>query len=102
MFVQVTVNPGSIDIGRRGTVLVIVTNGNGFPLAGRNVQLTSSVGRLDQTSGQTNSGGTFSTTIFLPCEVPPGAGTVTAIAEGVVSPGAPFTAVIALTDNPCG
>jgi hypothetical protein len=99
--VQVTVNPGSIDQGRRGSVLVIVTNLNGIPLGGRTVQLTSSAGRLDQTTGVTDSAGLFATTIFIPCEVAVGTYTVTAIVDGTVSLPAPFTVVTALTNDPC-
>jgi hypothetical protein len=102
LFVQVTVNPGSIDRGRRGSVLVIVSNANGIPLPGRNVQLSTSVGRLDATAGTTDGGGLFSTTIFIPCEAVAGfAGVVTAIVEGVVSSGGEFTPVTAVADDPC-
>jgi hypothetical protein len=101
LFVQVTVNPGSIDRGRRGNILVIVSNRNGFPLSGRNVHLTSSVGRVDRTGGTTDASGTLSSTIFIPCEVIDGEGTVTAIVEGVVSTGGAFSVVTATENDPC-
>ena len=103
LFAQVTVNPGTVDRGRRASVLVIVTNANGFPLAGRNVQLTTSLGRLDQTAGTTGADGLFSTTLFVPCEATANAtGNVIAIVEGVTSgAGGAFTAVTSATEDPC-
>ena len=84
--VQVTINPGTIDRGRRASVLVIVSNVNGIPLAGRRVQLAPTNGRLDQTTGVTDAGGLFSTTLFIPCEVASGAQvSVAAVVEGVVA-----------------
>jgi hypothetical protein len=106
VFVQVTVNPGTIDRGRRATVLTIVSNLNGFPLPGRRVFLAPSVGRLDATSGVTNSAGLFSTSLFIPCEVAPDtAVTISAVVDGVtatadltVAPGQTSTSV---ANDPC-
>ena len=100
LFVQVTVNPGTIDRGRRGNVLVIVTNANGIALPGRNVQLSAGGGTLDASAGTTNGAGLFSTTLFIPCEATAG-GAVTAIVEGVVSTGGVFTVVTAAENDPC-
>lgn len=104
--VQVTINPGTIDRGRRGSVLVIVTNLNGIPLAGRRVQLAPTNGRLDQTTGVTDAGGLFSTTLFIPCEVLPGAEvSVAAVVEGVVALAAATvadaTTATSLVNDPC-
>lgn len=93
MFVQVTVNPASVCPGRRASVLTIVTNANGIPLPGRNVQLTASLGQLDASFGQTDSNGLFSTTILVPAATAPLAtGAVTAIVQGVTSTGGTFAA----------
>src|SRR5206468_2736303 len=98
--VQVTINPGTIDRGRRASVLVLVTSPNGFPLAGRRVQLTSTVGRLDATTGVTDANGLFSTTIFIPCTVPDGAAlTITAIVDGQVSAQAGVVSIVTNTSN---
>jgi hypothetical protein len=103
LFVQVTVNPATVDIGRRASVLVIVTNGNGFPLPGRKVQLTAVGGNLDATFGTTGPDGLFSTTMVIPCGSTPGIGQVVAIVEGVASTGAGpnFTTVTPTENNPC-
>jgi hypothetical protein len=101
VFVQVIVNPGSVDRGRRGGVTVLVTNANGLPLAGRRVTLSPSAGRLDQTSGTTDANGTFSTTIFIPCEVSDGTVTIIAVVEGATSVPAPLTVVTSAGDDPC-
>src|SRR5262249_26328655 len=99
IFVSVAVNPGTIEKGRRGTVLVSVTNQHGFAIANTAVQLASAGGNLDATSGTTDGNGLFSTTIFVPCDST-GAGKVTAIVSGVTGTGA-FTAVTATENNPC-
>ena len=100
LLVAVTVNPGTIDKGRRGSVLVIVTSSHGAGIPNKAVQLTSTGGNLDATSGTTNGNGLFSTTIFVPCDAP-STGTVTAIVDGVVSTGGAFTSVTATENNPC-
>ena len=97
--VAVTINPGVIDLGRRGSVLVIVTNLHGIAVPDRPVQLTSTGGNLDATSGTTDDHGFFSTTISVPCDGK--SGTVTAIVDGVAGTGN-FTAVAATENNPCG
>jgi hypothetical protein len=101
--VAVTVNPGTIDKGRRGSVLVIVTSAHGAGIPDQAVQLTSTGGNLDATSGTTNGNGLFSTTIFVPCDTAAAAGSVTAIVDGVPSPGGSgaFTIVTATENNPC-
>ena len=101
--VAVTVNPGTVDIGRRASVLVIATSKNGVKLGGQHdVFLTSSLGSLDATSG-TLQNGVFATTIFLPCDVTGATGNVVAIVDGASSPssGGAFSAVAATTNNPC-
>ncbi len=85
LFVLVTVNPASIEVGRRASVLTIVTNATGIGIPNRPVQLTASGGNLDATSGVTDSSGLFSTTIFVPCDSV--GGQVTAIVAGKVSTG---------------
>lgn len=104
--VQVTINPGTIDRGRRASVLVIVSNVNGLPLAGRRVQLAPTNGRLDHTTGVTDAGGLFSTTLFIPCEVAPLAVVeVAAVVEGVVAQAtasvAEATTATSGTNDPC-
>jgi hypothetical protein len=97
--VGVTVNPGTIDQGRRGSVLVIVTSQNGVGIPDKAVQLTSTGGNLDATSGTTDANGLFSTTIVVPCgATSPGA--VSAIVAGVTGTGT-FTSVLATTNSPC-
>jgi hypothetical protein len=96
LFVTVTVNPGVVDLGRRASVLVIVTNANGIGLPGKAVQLTAAGGNLDATSGVTGANGVFSTGMSIPCEATAGGGTVVAIVEGVASTGGVFT-----TGAPC-
>jgi|RhiMetdeSRZDD1v2_1073273.scaffolds.fasta_scaffold115163_2 hypothetical protein len=99
LVVQVTVNPSTIDIGRRASVLVIVTNAHGIGVDGKTVQLTASGGSLDATTGVTDASGLFATTMVVPCGSTGGA--VTAIVEGKVSTGGVFTAVTPTTNNPC-
>jgi hypothetical protein len=98
--VIVTVNPGVIDLGRRGSVVVVVTNVHGVAIPNQAVQLTSTGGNLDATSGTTNVNGVFSTTIFVPCDAT-SPGTVVAIVDGQTSTGGTFTSVAATTNSPC-
>jgi len=101
--VRVVVNPGTVDIGRRASVLVIATSKNGAKLGGvHDVVLTSSLGSLDSTSG-TLQNGVFTTTIFLSCDVAPATGHVVAIVDGAPSDaeGGAFSAVTATSNNPC-
>src|SRR5512145_2701288 len=49
--VSVTISPGIINVGRRGSVVVIVSSPNGFPIPGRRVDLSSTGGSLDATTG---------------------------------------------------
>jgi hypothetical protein len=106
LFVQVTINPGTVTRGRRASVLVIVTNINGKPLQGRRVQLAPSAGQLDQTTGLTDVNGLFSTTLLVPCEVTPDTSIgVAAVVEGVTAQAAatvaPATAVTSSANDPC-
>jgi hypothetical protein len=81
--VTVSINPGVIDIGRRGSVVVIVTSVNGAGIPGRTVRLDSLGGNLDATSGTTDASGVFATTMIVPCgTLAGGAGLVTAIVDG--------------------
>src|SRR5262245_38506341 len=102
----VQVNPGVIDIGRRASVIVIVTSapapglvGAGIP--GRTVRLAASGGSLDATSGTTDANGVFATTMIVPCGSTAGGGKVTAIVEGVGSSGGACTSQAATTNDPC-
>jgi hypothetical protein len=101
--VSVTVNPGVIDRGRRGSVVVIVSSPNGFGLSGRRVDLSSLGGRLDATTGITDGNGRFSTTLYIPCETGPGTVTVTAFADNQsqVAATASVNAVTAVASDPC-
>jgi Bacterial Ig-like domain (group 1) len=103
LFVQVAINPATIDVGRRASILVIVTNANGFPLPNRQVQLTASGGNLDATSGVTDANGQFATTMVVPCGTAAAGGTVTAIVEGKVSAttSGTFTSVTPTVNDPC-
>jgi hypothetical protein len=89
--VQVGVNPNSITPGRRAGVTAFVTNTNGFPLAGKSVQFSTTVGRLDQTVVTTNAAGQASTTLSITATDAQNAGgtaaTVTANVEGAVGTG---------------
>jgi hypothetical protein len=104
LVVTVIVSPAVIDRGRRGSVLVNVTNAHGIGVPGRTVVLTSS-GNLDATSGTTDQNGIFTTTMLVPCDIPPAvppavSGSVSATVDGVTSVG-PFTAITATDNNPC-
>jgi hypothetical protein len=89
--VQVGVNPNSITPGRRAGVTAFVTNTNGFPLAGKSVQFSTTVGTLDQTVVTTNAAGQASTTLSITATDAQNAGgtsaTVTANVEGAVGTG---------------
>ena len=82
--------PGVINSGGSGSVKVIVTNAHGIAVPNRSVILSSSGGNLATTSGTTDSQGTFTTTIAVPCDSTSG-GSVTAIVQGVTETGT-FTA----------
>jgi len=70
--VQVAVNAGSIERGRRAGITVLVSNVNGRPLEGRLVQISTTQGQIDQVDGFTDSHGKFSTAIFFPCNLTAG------------------------------
>ena len=105
----VQVNPGAIDIGRRASVIVIVTSGAnastgtqaGAGIPGRTVRLAATGGSLDATSGTTDANGVFATTMIVPCGSTPGTGSVTAIVDGVASTGGAFTSKTATANDPC-
>jgi hypothetical protein len=101
--VSVTMNPGTVDRGRRGSVVVIVSSPNGFPLVGRRVDLSSLGGRLDATTGITDSNGRFTTQVYIPCETAAGTVTVTAFADNQsqVAATATVNAVTAVASDPC-
>jgi hypothetical protein len=63
--VQVAINPNTITPGRRAGITAIVTNLNGQPLAGKNVNFTTDVGTLDNNEGVTNKEGKSSTTLSI-------------------------------------
>ncbi len=100
---SVTINPGTIDRGRRGSVVVIVSSPNGFGLTGRRVDLSSLGGRLDATTGTTDASGRFTTSVYIPCETGPGTVTVTAFADNQsqVAATATVNAVTAVASDPC-
>jgi hypothetical protein len=89
--VQVGVNPNSITPGRRAGITAFVTNLNGQPLAGKMVQFSTDVGKLDTTVGTTNAAGQFSTALFITAADAANAtttfATVTAIVDGAVGTG---------------
>jgi hypothetical protein len=107
--VAVQVNPGTIDIGRRASVIVIVTSGGnssvatqaGAGIPGRTVRLAATGGSLDATSGTTDENGVFATTMVVPCGTTAGGGSVTAIVDGVASTPGAFTSVTAVSNDPC-
>jgi len=85
--------PGIINSGGSAPVLVIVTNTNGVAVPGQLVRLTSTGGELVAKSGTTDSNGTFTTALNVPCDSGAG-GSVVGIASGVTgsgtfAPGAP-------------
>lgn len=100
--IQATVTPGIVDRGRRAGVTIFLTSAGGAPLQGRKVSISSSAGRFDQPSGVTDVNGTFSTTMFVPCEVGVGPGSIIAVVEGksAVLEGA-FSVATATTNDPC-
>jgi hypothetical protein len=90
--VQVGINPNSITPGTRAGVTAFVTNLNGQPLAGKNVQFSTDVGSLDQTVVPTNAQGQASTTLRVTAtDVANATGktaaTVTAFVEGASGQG---------------
>lgn len=106
LFVQVTINPGTITRGRRASVLVIVTSAHGIGLPGRQVQLAPSAGTLDATQGVTDANGLFSTFLFISCEVPSATVVgVAAVVEGVTAQAtatvAPPTTFTSVSNDPC-
>jgi len=100
--VQVAVQPGTVDRGRRAGVTFFLTNLNGFPLPGRTIAFSSNAGKFDTLSGVTGADGTFSTTMLVTCEAVTGSGSITAVVEGksVVLADA-FTVVTASSNDPC-
>ena len=90
--VSLGINPASITPGQRAGVTAFVTNLNGLPLAGKNVQFSTDVGSLDQTVVQTNAQGQASTTIRISSDdvtnaTGKSAATVTAFVDGAVGIG---------------
>ena len=100
LFVKVIVSPQVIDRGRRGSVLVNVTNLNGIGVPSKTVILTSAFGNLDAASGTTDDHGIFTTTMVVPCDITPGPGSVSATVDGVTNSGL-FAVVTATENNPC-
>ena len=101
--VSVTISPGIIAVGRRGSVVVIVSSPNGFPIPGRRVDLSSTGGSLDATTGITDASGRFSTTILVTCS-DTGSVTVTAFADNQSQVAATATATVGAgtgTSSPC-
>ena len=106
--INVQVNPGTIDIGRRASVIVIVTSGTGGDVGkagagipGRTVRLDAVGGNLDATSGTTDANGVFSTTMIVPCGSVLGAGLVTAIVDGVKGSTIFISQPAAAGNDPC-
>src|SRR5262245_56203693 len=90
--VSLGINPASITPGQRAGVTAFVTNLNGLPLAGKNVQFSTDVGSLDQTVVQTNAQGQASTSIRISASdvanaTGKSAATVTAFVDGAVGTG---------------
>jgi hypothetical protein len=100
--VQVAVQPGTVDRGRRAGVTFFLTNLNGFPLPGRTIAFSSNAGKFDTLSGVTGADGTFSTTMLVTCEAVTGSGSIAVVVEGksVVLTDA-FTVVTASSNDPC-
>jgi hypothetical protein len=85
--VQVAINPGTIELGRRAGITVLVTNTNGRPLANRHVQLSTTLGTIDQVDGFTDALGKFVSFIRITAQDAENAqgltqATVTAFVEG--------------------
>jgi hypothetical protein len=98
--VQVAVNPGSIQLGRRAGITVLATNTNGRPLEGRHVQLSTTVGTLDVVDGLTDIGGKFVSALRVTASDAANANnatsaTITAFVEGAVG-----TAVVNFQGEP--
>ncbi len=89
--VQVVANPPAIELGRQTTITVFVLSLNGVPVPGRQVDVSSTGGVLNPTSGVTDANGRFNTVLSLPCQggIPVGATavTVTALVEGIIAAG---------------
>jgi hypothetical protein len=90
LLITVQANPGSTEPGRRVSIIVIVTNGNGAvggsgqPLPGQRVFILASAGVVDGPTGTTDSNGIYSTTMLVRCE-DTGPITVNASSGGAVS-----------------
>jgi hypothetical protein len=80
--VQVAINANTVEVGRRAGITVLVSNRNGLPLEGRLVQVSTTLGRIDQVDGFTDPNGKYSTALF--CDVA-GAAVITAFVEGASS-----------------
>jgi hypothetical protein len=100
--IQASVSPGIVDRGRRASVTIMLTSAGGAPLQGRQVVVSSTGGRFDQSSGTTDGDGIFRTTIYVPCEVADGPYAITVVVEGksAVLEGA-FSAATSLSNDPC-
>ncbi len=95
--VQVALNPNTIQPGQRAGITVLVTNTNGQPLAGRHVQLSTTIGQLDVVDGFTDASGKFVSFLRISAADASVAttGTVTAFVEGAVG-----TAIVTVGINP--
>lgn len=100
--VTVAVSPGTVDIGRRASVIVVATNKNGVRLSGTHqVIVTTSVGSIDGPEGEMVDG-VYRTTLFIPCGSVAATGTVAAVVDGTASiTGGTFTPITPAANNPC-
>jgi hypothetical protein len=92
VLVQLAVNPGTVERGRRAGVTVLVTNTNGAALPGQHVQLSTTAGNLTVVDGFTDLDGKFVSFLQVPCSDPSGSASVLAIVRGVLS--SPVTVTI--------
>jgi len=70
--IRVQANPASTEPGRRVSVVVIVTNTQGQPLAGKRVFVNTTttppaLGTIDQPVGFTDDNGVYTTTLIVRC-----------------------------------
>jgi hypothetical protein len=107
LLITVQANPGSTEPGRRVSIIVIVTNGNGAvggsgqPLPGQRVFILASAGVVDGPTGTTDSQGIYSTTMLVRCE-DVGPITVNASSGGAVSiTAAVITVTLPGPNSPC-
>lgn len=90
--VFIGINPNTIEPGRRAGITVVARTPNGRGIPGLHVQMSTTIGKLDDVDGFTDADGKFVTFLFIsPAEaVQASGGVVTAFVEGGTASNAVF------------